>query len=268
MPMLDVSAALTNPYTLDHFDVYRRKQIMNDFGEAKTAVQIISGVMGVVYAEGLNNLARRAEAQINPKSIVIISRFAMRGESQTVDKTQYQPDIVRCNGNYFLIVRVEDFSNYASGFVKMLATSIDMVDLPPAVGGVAPVYLVIETEGKPISRLTTIQSVIDGSGYTPSLGVWDNISVPFACTITGWTLTADQPGSAVIEVLRGTYDGYPIVSPIAGTERPTLVSQIKGENLAVQTWAKSLQQNDVVQIKLLSVASINRLNLAINLTVP
>jgi len=129
-PMLDVSAALTNPYTLDSFIVYRRKQTVNGFGETCVAVEIEKGIRGVVTPASLQELTRRPEAQIARKSITVITRFALRGESQTVEETQFQPDIVVWNNDSYLVVHVEDYSDYARGFVKVTANSTDMVDLP------------------------------------------------------------------------------------------------------------------------------------------
>ena len=60
MPMLDLSVAITNPYTLDSFDVHRKEQVVNEYGEACTAVVVVPGVRGVVFPEGPNDLARRA----------------------------------------------------------------------------------------------------------------------------------------------------------------------------------------------------------------
>lgn len=130
MAMLDVSAALSNPYTLDSFSVLRRKQVVNNFGQVKTNVERTDNVLGVVFPEGLNDLARRAEAQTNTKSIVIITRFGLRGESETVDGCEFQPDIVKWNGSNFLVVRLEDYSRYARGYIKATATSMDIVDSP------------------------------------------------------------------------------------------------------------------------------------------
>jgi hypothetical protein len=129
-PMVDVSRVLTNPRFLDSFDVYRRQQIVNNFGETKVSVQIVSGVRGVVYPASLNELNRRPESQMATKSIEVITRFAIRGESQTIDKIEFQPDILHWNGDSYLVVHVEDYSNYARGFVKVTCNSIDLVDLP------------------------------------------------------------------------------------------------------------------------------------------
>ena len=66
------------------------------------------------------------------KTIVVITRFALRGESNDVtDDKGYQPDTVRWNGSYFLVTHVEDYGNFASGFVKCSCTETNMVGQAP-----------------------------------------------------------------------------------------------------------------------------------------
>ena len=131
-PMIDMLVPLSNPYTLDFFDVHRRKQIVNGYGEAAMSVEIIPDVSGIVYPEGLADLSRRPEAQTNSKSIVAITRFALRSVStSSEDGAVYQPDIIVWRDDSFLVVRVEDYSNFADGFVKVTAAGIDMSDQAP-----------------------------------------------------------------------------------------------------------------------------------------
>jgi hypothetical protein len=128
-PQIDVSAVLGNPMFLDTFTVLRRKQIVNQFGEATMSVRCFTGVRGVVQPEGLNDLSRRPEAQTNAKTLVIYTRFAIRGESKDANvDSEFQPDQVVWYGNTFVVVRVEDWSKYARGYVKVTAASQDIVD--------------------------------------------------------------------------------------------------------------------------------------------
>lgn len=132
MAMLDVSIALTNPYTLDCFNLLRRKQNVNQSGGSRFEAVKFLGVPGIIYPEGLADLSRRAEVQFENKSIVVISIFPMRGASEDADD-QYQPDIIIWNGDNFLVKRVEDYSRFARGYVKVTAESVDLNDLAPGV---------------------------------------------------------------------------------------------------------------------------------------
>jgi len=130
MPMMDLSVALTNPYTLDTCIVLRRQQVVNNFGEGKMTINRIPNVRGVIYPDGQEGLTREAARQVNAKTIVIITRFALRGESETTDQVQFQPDVIEWNGNQFLVTDVKDYSNFAKGFVQCTCESTDMVDRP------------------------------------------------------------------------------------------------------------------------------------------
>jgi hypothetical protein len=49
----------------------------------------------------------------------------------------------------------------------------------------------------------------DGGGSAVAAGTYQDVVVPHACTITGWTLTADVSGSAVVDIWKDTYANYP-----------------------------------------------------------
>lgn len=104
---------------------------------------------------------------------------------------------------------------------------------------------------------------IDGGGSVPSTGAKGQVNVPTPCTIYGWVLTADQSGSAVVDVLKSTYSGFPTTASIASSDKPTLSSVQKNENLAVSVWTTALAQGDQLQINLNSVSTVTRLNLTV-----
>jgi len=110
--------------------------------------------------------------------------------------------------------------------------------------------------------------VIDGGGSVISVGSKGQLSLPTGCTVTGWVITADQPGSAVVDVLRSSFADFPAVVSIAGTDKPTLVTSQSNENLAVTVWNTALNANDQVQFYVDSASVVTRLNVTINVTVP
>ncbi len=139
--------------------------------------------------------------------------------------------------------------------------TITQIDAAKQIKGVLPA-------GSVPPRTSTIQCTIDGGGTVPGLGSWGQISIPFACTVTGWTLTADQPGSAVLDIQSGNFAGFPTVSSITGGTPPTLSSQQKNENLAVSGWTTAINAGDILEFSLLSVTACQRLNLSLNITIP
>jgi hypothetical protein len=114
-----------------------------------------------------------------------------------------------------------------------------------------------------------IQITIDGRGSVPAVGSEGQVSIPYNCTIVGWTLTADQSGSAVIDVLRSTYSGFPTTASIAGTDKPTLTSAQKNTDSTLVGWGSTaLNAGDELQISLSSISGCTRVNLTIAITVP
>lgn len=117
------------------------------------------------------------------------------------------------------------------------------------------------------SRVASFNFCIDGGGSTPSTGAKGQWDVPVGCVITGWVLTADQSGSAVVDVLKSTYAAFPTTASIAGSDKPTLVTSQKNENLAVSQWTTTLLQGDQLQVNLNSVTTCQRLNLTIRVII-
>lgn len=118
------------------------------------------------------------------------------------------------------------------------------------------------------TRSVTIN--IDGGGSPPSTGIHARWSCPVASTVTGWTLVADQSGSAVIDVLRGTFTAFPTTASIAGTDKPTLATVQKNRNLGpLSGWTSTtLAAGDVLEFNLSSVTSCQVLTLTLNISVP
>jgi len=136
MPLSGVTTPLSNPRLLDTYSVYRRELITNELGMTKVSGELIKNVRGVVYPDGENKLDRRAESQSTVQTITIISRFALRTASKDRDGREWQPDIVIWKGIPFIAYRPERWTSYGKGFVEMLCTATDPVQLPPELRGI------------------------------------------------------------------------------------------------------------------------------------
>jgi hypothetical protein len=118
------------------------------------------------------------------------------------------------------------------------------------------------------TRLSAFFYTIDGGGSAIVPGAKGQLNVPVNCTITGWVLTADQVGSAVVDVLTSTYAAFPTTSSIAGSDKPTLATAQKNENLSVFAWDTSLTAGQQLQFNVDSASTVTRLNLTLLVTVP
>jgi hypothetical protein len=121
------------------------------------------------------------------------------------------------------------------------------------------------------SRTIGIPFIIDGAGAVITTGSKGYILVPFNCTITGWTILADQSGSIVIEVGSGLYSNFPTANSIdtnGGTDRPTLVTQQNNQNLTLTKWFTAILANSFIQFTVNSATTVTRVTVQLNATVP
>jgi hypothetical protein len=74
--------------------------------------------------------------------------------------------------------------------------------------------------------------------------------------IVGWYLTGFPSGSIVIDVLKRDV-GLPTASDtIAGSEKPTLVSQTQNSDINLDTWTTRFNAGDTFAINIQSVSTI------------
>lgn len=107
--------------------------------------------------------------------------------------------------------------------------------------------------------------IFDGLGGVPSIGKTDWVVIPYNGTITGWQIFSGTTGSCVIDVRKDTYGNFPptAADSIAGTEKPTLVAQLKNQDLSLSTWTASVVSGDIMQFYLESVTSLTKINCVI-----
>lgn len=119
-----------------------------------------------------------------------------------------------------------------------------------------------------VSQTGSFGITIDGGGSAITTGVKGYVTIPYDCTITGWTLVADVSGSVVIDVWKDVYANYPptVADTISGTEKPTLSSAIKNQDLSLSTWTTTVTAGDVIGFNVDSADTITRVHLIINTT--
>ena len=131
MPKLDVTDLLYDPDLTGHFDVIRRIQSVNQYGEVSVTADTFEHVIGAVYPTGSNSLTKEAAFQTQAKAITVVTKFRLRGASQDMYGTQYQPDIVEWDGDQYEVKVVNDYSRYGGGFIEAECINIAKVDIPP-----------------------------------------------------------------------------------------------------------------------------------------
>lgn len=113
----------------------------------------------------------------------------------------------------------------------------------------------------------SVTIVINGGGSAITAGQTADLpDFPFPATITGWTITGDVSGSAVVTISRATYANFPTFTAISGTEKPTLASAQKNQDLSLTTWTTALAQGDVLRASVDSATTVKVLYITIRFT--
>jgi len=118
-------------------------------------------------------------------------------------------------------------------------------------------------------QVRCLQVVIDGGGSTITTGIKGDIEVPFACTITGWTMLLDQSGSIVVDIWKDTYANYPPVvgDSITASDKPTISATTKGQDLAPTGWTTAIAAGDTLRFNVDSITTATRAVLSIRVNV-
>jgi len=146
-------------------------------------------------------------------------------------------------------------------------------------GGVANLYrLPIGTTGQVLTvasgnpswatQTGTITFIIDGGGSAITTGEKGDITIPFACTITQWTLLADQSGSVVVDIWKDTYANYPptVADTITASAKPTISAATKGQSSTLTGWTTTINAGDCLAFTVDSASTVQRVTLSLTVT--
>lgn len=122
----------------------------------------------------------------------------------------------------------------------------------------------LPSPGRPVTY------VVDNSGTAIAAGDSTIASIPVEVTgtITKAVLIADQSGSAVVDVRKSTYSGFPTVSSIAASAKPTLSAAQKSQDTTLTGWTTSVTAGDILQFRVDSASTVTRLTLVLTITPP
>jgi hypothetical protein len=117
-------------------------------------------------------------------------------------------------------------------------------------------------------KTLTITFIIDGGGSAITTGQKGHLEIPFACTLTGWTLMADVAGAIVIDIWKDTYANFPPTNadamPGAGKEPTIAATNQKAQDTNISDWATvAISAGDILAFNVDSCATITRVTLSL-----
>lgn len=107
---------------------------------------------------------------------------------------------------------------------------------------------------------SSVNFLIDGSGSQIATGIKGDIRVPFACTITGAYLLADQTGSIVVDLWKDTYANFPptVADTITASAKPTISSATKDDDTTLTGWTTTVAAGDIIRVNVDSCTTIQQ----------
>jgi hypothetical protein len=133
--------------------------------------------------------------------------------------------------------------------------------LPQANGGTG---ITTATNGITVSDIIFI---IDGGGSAITTGTKGYIEVPFACTVTQWTLLADVSGSITVDVYNDAYANYGTnTSMVGGGTKPTISASTKGQSAPSSWTTTSIAAGNIIGFNVATISTCTRVTIALKVT--
>jgi hypothetical protein len=174
-------------------------------------------------------------------------------------------------GQYDVIINyVNDFLHASTGHKhdgttaegpKVLVSNLTLTD------GVSGDYVLHNgTNLVRAESTSSVQFLIDGSGSAIETGIKGDIRIPFAGTITGAYLLADQTGSIVIDLWKDTTANFPptVADTITASAKPTISSALKAEDTTLTGWTTTVSAGDIIRVNVDSCTIIQRCLVVLN----
>jgi hypothetical protein len=137
------------------------------------------------------------------------------------------------------------FFNVLSWLGKLL----DAVTMGAPSDGQVPTF--DASSGKWIAKTPTmagaIAAEIGGSGSGLTIGFKTRVVVPYAGTITGWTILGDVSGSAQVTVKKSSYSGFPSTTSIVASAPIVLASAQKATSSSLTGWTTAFAAGDIFE---------------------
>lgn len=131
MPDIDVTDVLVSLDIADQaFQVIRRSETVNNFGEAVLTTAVIDAV-GAVQPLGDNSLLREEMFTTNNNGLTVWTTTPLYNAGRTVGNVTYQPDLILWQGSHYLVKTLNPWSDFGVGFFMAECQQTEFEDRLP-----------------------------------------------------------------------------------------------------------------------------------------
>jgi len=105
---------------------------------------------------------------------------------------------------------------------------------------------------------------IDGGGSAIVAGSTRSITIPYASTISSWTVVSDASGSIAVHVSSSTYGNYPTLSNMVGTGNGPSLSSAQKNSATPSGWnGTAIAQGTILSFVVDSAATVKWVNIVL-----
>ncbi len=184
--------------------------------------------------------------------------FAAAGSG---DVTRVQPGLNTYTGGTGNLPTVNISAATLSTLTVSGASNLGIVSATTFISGSTNLYQIFQKTGV----TSTFGVTIDGMGSVITVGQKGYFQVPYAGTITGWSLLSDQSGTCVVDIWKLNNAIPTSGNSITASAKPTLTSAQLSASTAVGTWTSAIAANDVFGYNVNSATGMTRVSLVVDI---
>jgi hypothetical protein len=132
---------------------------------------------------------------------------------------------------------------------------------PPSIGD--KMFIIALATTADLTR--TINFVHSSGSFDMSSGEKGEVTLDVTGVIESWVVTSDVAGTLILNVEKCTLNDYPNFQSICGTDKPTILNNVKGSNDNLTAWTKEIIAGDIIRVSVDQVSNIRRFMLGMKL---
>jgi hypothetical protein len=111
-----------------------------------------------------------------------------------------------------------------------------------------------------------VEAAFDGTGQAITTNVFINVEIPFAGTITRWTIVADQSTTSTVDVYKVNAALPTVSNKITSSAPPSISASTYASSTTLTGWTTTCAARDVIQFIVTTNNNAQRLTISLTVT--